>query len=190
MYMKKDIIQKIRKTKWWQAEGPSVFQLVQPPFIGFTKVSKYYPGLKYWGVIIMVKNDYGNQFMSEEDSVNWIKFLIEKDKKNKKYIQNKIKKWRQLEKKLISVIKQIGKSDLSKIENTKLCLLFDKFYKVLTDTWAIPIILEGKGIYFEKNLIPKTAKESNLQTAEAIEKLSILVTPEKPSFAKKSTAPF
>ena len=183
--IKNSIIRKIRNTKWWQADGPVVFQLFQPPLIGTTKMAKYYPGLKFSMVIMLAKNDYGYQFMSEVESQNWIKFLIDKDKRNKKYIQNKIQKWRRFEKKVLLVIKEIERIDLSKIDNRKLWHLFNDFHKTLTDVWAILVLLDGNGIYFEKVLVPKMAKECNLTESEATDKLAILTMPEKASFIKK-----
>ncbi len=188
--MRKSIIKKIRTTRWWQGDGPIVFQLILPPLIGFSKMSKYYPGLRYWGVVVVNKNDYGYQFIDEKDSMSWIEFLVRENKKDKNYIQKKIKKWRSLERKLSTVIKEIERIDLSKVANGKLFLIFKNFHKVLTDTWALPLILEGSGFYFEKSLVPRMAKEYNLTEAEALDKLSVLSIPEKPSFTREETNEF
>ncbi len=183
--MKTMVVKKIRNTKWWQADGPVVFQLLQPPIIAFSKVPNYYKGLKYSPLIFLIENDYGYQFISEDDSIRWIKFLINKDKRNKNYIKNKIKRWEKLEKKFFSLIKEIEKSDLSKLNNFRLYSLFQRFYSNLTNVWVLPLILEGEAIYFEKSLVLRISAICGLSKKEILKKISVLTTPEKTSFVKK-----
>ncbi len=183
--VKNSIIKKIQTTEWWQCEGPLVFQLFQPPSIGFAKMAKYLPGLKSSMIVMMSNNDYGYQFASDKESANWIKFLINKDEKDGKYIVKKIKEWREFEKRMNEVIGKIERTNLAKISPQNLWQLFDKFYETVTDTWAIPVALDGGGMYFEKVLAPRMAKECGLSEQEASKKLAILTAPEKLSFIKK-----
>lgn len=180
------LIKKIRNTQWWSAEGPIVFQLINAPCRGFTKISKYFPGLNYWGVMVFLRKDYGCQIMDEKDNLKFVEFLIEKHLKNKNYLTIKIKKWEKLRKKLNNLIFGINKKSLDNISNKKLWNVIEKYYRDLSDLWAISLILEGNGLYFEKYLLPEVKEYiKNKGGSISISDVNTLISSEKLSFSKK-----
>ena len=183
--MKKDIIKKIRGTEWWQLEAPGVFQLLFAPALGFSKMIKYYPSMRFWGVIFLVRKNYAYQFMNAKDSISFVRYLIQKNEKEKTYVKNKIKEWEKIRSKTYEIGKKIDSLNLRQTNNRKLFSLFKSYSELITNTWAIPLVFEGNGIYFELVLMPKVIKETGLPEPELMEKLSVLTTPEKLSFGEE-----
>ncbi|OGZ26729.1 MAG: hypothetical protein A2365_02415 [Candidatus Nealsonbacteria bacterium RIFOXYB1_FULL_40_15] len=169
------LIDEIGKTKYWKCEAPAVFQIVQPPMLGFGRMPEYFPGLEYVPVIFVIKNGYCHQFTDEENNLLWTKYIIGNCKKDKRYLRKLFGKWEKLRKRADGLMNKIGKSDLNELDSKNLYGLFEGYFEVIADAWAIPLILEGSGIYFEKVLAPKTGLK--------MEDLTFLVQSEKPSFA-------
>jgi len=175
--MDKDIIKKIRNTEWWEGEGPAVFQLIQLPTLGFSKMALNYPGLKFSGLFVVGKNNYGYQFISKEENISWTSYLIENHRKDKNYIRDKIKEWLETNKKAAGTMKEINKINLADVNNKKLLSLFRRFFRLMVESWSISLILEGSGIYFDEILTPKSKISP--------EELPPLAKPEKLSFSAK-----
>lgn len=180
----KKIINTIRNSKYWQCDGPCLMQLTQTPLIGFSRIAKYHKGLKYSPIFFIFNNHYGYQMMTEDNSIGFIKFLVDKDKKNKDYIKSRINIWKKLEKKTFAVVKNIDEEKLAKMRAKDFYKLIHRFSEYLIDTWSIAMILEGNGIYFEHILTPKVVGESGLSESMATSYLSALIVPDKPSFGK------
>lgn len=177
-------IKKISTFDWWQAETPVSFQLIYYPCVGFSKVTKHYPGVNFWKVFLILENNYAYQFVSEKDSINLVKYLIENDIADSNFIKNKIKEWEIAVEKINKFSKKIDKG-LSELNNVQLFSLAEDFFNLIIEAWGASLILEGAGTYFEKEIIPKIKKEyPDMTTEEIFNDITTLVASEKLSFTR------
>ncbi|MFA5878516.1 MAG: PEP-utilizing enzyme [Candidatus Staskawiczbacteria bacterium] len=182
-----EIIRKIRGGNWWQGDGPVSLQLTQPPYFGFARMRDYFKELNSGSspIFLAEKDEYGYQIMAEEDNFRQAELLVENDRKDKRYIAEIIGEWKRREKEMMSIIKLIDRQNLTKLPDRNLYNLFFNFREILAKAWAIPLMLEGSGMYFEKKVLPEIAKASGASEPTVFAGSAVLTTSEQMSFSKK-----
>jgi len=182
--MNQELKNKIEATDWWQADGPCAIQLVKVPMVGFLEMPKYFPGIEFWGVIAVIKDEYGYQFMDQKNNLGFVRYIVEHWSKDKSYFDQKLKIWQGWQSKLYSFREKFDRLTLSLLSNQDLFKIYHELCLDIVEAWAIPLVLEGNGMYFEQMVVPELAKKYNLRPDIISDKLSAMVISEKPSVAK------
>ena len=182
--MPEEDIKKINTIDWWLAETPGNYQLLFYPARGFSKITKYSPGLDFWKIFLMIDNNYAYQFIDVNDSINFTKYLIENEKKQSGFVDEKIKIFEEKVTRINEIAREIDEG-LNILNNDQLFSLTKKYFDVISEAWGASLILEGGGEYFKQILIPEIEKNHpNVSNQELLNDISIITIPEKISFIR------
>lgn len=183
------LLKNIEKTKWWFGEAPGVFQFCYAFMIGFIKLKKYFE-INYNPGLLVIKNDYIWQCLSQKKTYRLGKYLHQQFSQNPRFLEKKIKIWKKFKTDFLAQGENIATTDLKKISRQELWNLYNNFQKSYINEFTIPLCTDGFGIYSDPFLASRLEKIDPKKRTEIQEAISLLSQPIKKPFLVREKIDF
>jgi len=185
---KKELIDYIKKTDLWIAEGPAILNMCYPWTIGTPNTKKYFK-FGFNEELIAYDKNYVYQFLDEKANIKTTQGLISLYKK--RLLSKKYRLWKKQRKTALDNFKYLDSLDLRKVNDQRIIKEYLNFMDIFTEQWTMPLILEGANIYIEKVTFPKLKEENkSLDNKTINEYFSQLTQPDEISFNNRERLNF
>ena len=146
----------VKNPDWWTQECPAVLHLCYGFMMGFAHIGQYFK--KDYGVVIVpVSNDYGIHYLDKKRSIALAEHVLDNFIKDSSYLSRVIKKWNRYRAKLLSVYKQIEKSQPNKLTDQELWQLYRRLFDAYLKEYTPAMIVEAFEPYTAQVFYPRLA---------------------------------
>lgn len=111
---KKEVIDYVKKSDFWLAEGPATFNMCYPWIIGTPNTREYFD-FGYDKVLVVFKGDYGYELLDKGESIKVTKGLIDFYKSGK--LKEKYNLWKKQKKEALDNFKYLDSLNLKDLDN-------------------------------------------------------------------------
>lgn len=174
---------KLDEKKWTNKGFHGILHFYFPVGEQAIKPLRKYYGDSHTITVFYFSNNYGDWYWNDEDMTRLRESFIKKVNKNPKILTKLVKDWHARLSLLNNVMRQIDKTDLSKLSDTKLMDLYYKWYNSYLDEYGISIgIQDAFSMHADRFLSPHFEKILREKGMDANENYLVLMAPVTDSF--------